>query len=195
MTAQIGDIYKFEDIKYSIVALNNPIKFDPATYGITPKAPHTACWAGYWCEYDISEDGIVLRDLHINSEDNYYPEINGVQPLIELEEDSFSYFHLYKGINLAMEYTGRIVAGADFLWNYYLHMGYQRAWAYEKLLEFSFEDGKLIETIDHSLMAAKLRTEIDEDPNEFMEKIRGDIFSYVDESFSFDFASKCWWLE
>jgi len=104
-------------------------------------------------------------------------------------------FTYIKGVNLAMKYTGQIVVGAGFLLEYYLHMGYQRAWAYKILLEFVFKEGKLIETIDHSSMADKLRTEINEDPKGFMDKIRGNIGHYVDESFSLDFASKCWWLE
>ena len=46
MIAQIGDIYKFEDKNYDIVAFSSPIEFDPTTYGITPAALQTACWAG-----------------------------------------------------------------------------------------------------------------------------------------------------
>lgn len=55
----------------------------------------------------------------------------------------------------------RNLVGKGFLREYYIHMGYQRAWAYENLRELIFENGKLMETFDHSEMAKKLRKEID----------------------------------
>jgi hypothetical protein len=190
-TAQISSKYTFGDETYSIVALSSPIGFNPVNYGILPMWLHSACWAGYWCEYDISEDGIILTNLFINSVDGHYPEINGVSVRKEPIEDGH---HVYEGINLPLEYTGRIVAGTDFLPEYYIHMGYQRAWAYEKLVEFVFEKGKLVETIDHSLVAAQMREEI-KDPDGFWEQLHDNIPRYVDDSFSLDFAVKAWWLE
>jgi len=190
-TAQISHKYTFGDKTYSIVALSNPLEFDPTTYGILPKSPHTASWVGYWCEYDISENGIVLRNLHINSYGGYYPEINGVDAVAEINGDFPPDFHLYEGVNLEMEYTGRIAAGTDFLPEYYIHMGYQRAWAYKELVEFVFEKGKLVETIDHSLMAANIREEINKDSNLLWETIHGNIGRYVDGNFCLDFATKC----
>ena len=85
MTAQIGDSFKFDGQDYTIVALSEYIRFDPREYGITPEAACTACWAGYWCAYNIKEDGIYLEDLYINSKDDYYPEILGVNPVSEEE--------------------------------------------------------------------------------------------------------------
>ena len=81
MTAQIGDRFRLEDTEYSVVAISNPIKFDPRVYRITPVPACTACRRGYWCVYNITEEGIFLEDLYINSQDDYYPEINGVLPV------------------------------------------------------------------------------------------------------------------
>lgn len=69
MTAQIGDTFKFKGEDYSIVAISTPIGFNPQNYGITPELICTACWNGYWCEYEISDTGIFLKNLYINSKD------------------------------------------------------------------------------------------------------------------------------
>lgn len=60
-----------------------------------------------------------------------------------------------------MKYTGKILIGKGFINKYYIHMGYQRAWAYEVLEKLIFYKGKLIETVDHSEMAKKLRLELE----------------------------------
>lgn len=78
MTAQVGDNFKYKNREYSIVAISNPIQFAPQDYDIIPEAICTACWAGYWCEYEITDEAIFLQDLYINSKDDFYPEINGV---------------------------------------------------------------------------------------------------------------------
>ena len=156
----------------------------------------TACWAGYWCEYDISEEGIVLKNLYINSRDNNYPAINGVEAE-EDEREKFQYMghHLYKNIGIRMKYTGKILVGKDFLREYYIHMGYQRAWAYQTLVEFIFEDGNLIETVDHSNMAEKLREEIKKDTGKPKPYTEQDIARFVKNSFSLDIDVKAWWMK
>lgn len=192
MTAQIGDSFKYKGENYQIAAISEPIRFQPQDYGITPVAASTACWRGYWCEYEISERGIILENLYINSRDEYYPDINGVGPQKE-DGKYFEYMdcHFYKNLNLVMDFTGKILLGKGFLRKYYIHMGYQRAWAYEVLKELVFEDGRLIETVDHSEMAKKIRKEIDgqsgsEDKN---------IEKFVTDSFSLRMEDKAWWIK
>lgn len=73
-------------------------------------------------------------------------------------------------------------------------MGYQRAWAYKELLEFVFENGKLIETIDHSNMAEKLRCELKTGRLSFNEE-RKNIPFYIESSFSLDMKDKAWWIK
>ena len=197
MTGQIGDKYRYSGEDYTIVAISPPIEFDPVQYGITPAAANTACWAGYWCEYDISDSGIVLSNLYVNARDANYPPINGVSAQAEPSEESFAYMghHLYEGIDIPMDYTGRIVAGAGFLREYYIHMGYQRAWAYETLIEFVFENGRLIETVDHSFDAAKIREGILDNPDGLNGRKQEDIEKFVADSFSLDYRVKLWWLD
>ena len=197
MTAQIGDKYMYYGEEYSIVALSNPVQFDPVYYGITPSAATTACWAGYWCEYDISEKGLILDKLYINSKDGSYPDINGVSAKSESKTKPYEYMehHLYEGLDMHIDYTGRIVAGAGFLREHYIHMGYQRAWAYETLVEFVFKNGSLLNTIDHSHDAAQIRAGVITSPSGLSGRDGDDISDFITDSFSLDLKTKLWWLK
>lgn len=204
MTAQIGDKFTFRGSDYSIVAISTPIQFNPVNFGIIPMSIGTACWAGYWCEYDISEKGIILKNLYINAKDDNYPAINGVEAMGD-EEGEFKYMghHLYKDVQIPMKYTGKILVGKDFLREYYIHMGYQRAWAYQTLMEFIFEEGVLLDTVDHSQMAEKLREEMKKTgkrkpyteldiPRFLKDSSSQDI---IKDSFSLDIDVKAWWMK
>ena len=195
MTAQVGDRFIFKGDDYSIVAISNPIQFNPLDYGIKPAACCSACWKGYWCDYQIFTEGIILKNLYINSADGNYPEINSVSSE-KHNKESFQYMghHLYKNINIFMEYTGKILVGKDFMREYYIHMGYQRAWAYKVLKELIFNNGKLVKTVDHSEMAEKLRIEL-ENRKEESEKTRENTRLFVEECFSLEMKDKAWWIE
>lgn len=194
MTAQIGDVFKYKNHDYKIVAINKPISFSPEEYGITPESCCSACWTGYWCNYNISDEGIVLENLYINSHEDYYPDINGVK-VKGSKKNAFEYMghHYYEGVNIKMDYTGRILVGKDFLRGYYIHMGYQRAWAYEELKELVFENGALIEVIDHSHIAKEIRERIENEPD-FMGKLSFDIPIFEDGGIDLGFEEKTWWL-
>lgn len=187
MTAQIGDRFTFKGEDYSIVSISKSINFSPYEYGLKPFGCCTACWAGYWCHYDISKDGIVLRNLYINSESGY-PKINDV----DVSDTEYIGHRVYQNLNLPMNYTGKILVGNNFINKYYIHMGYQRAWAYETLVELVFENGKLVEEIDQSEVAKKLRESFDDE--KFSIERMLNIPKFVKESFSLDFADKAWWL-
>lgn len=102
--------------------------------------------------------------------------------------------HLYQGLNLKMTYTGKLLVGRDFMHEYYIHMGYQRAWAYKTLIELIFEDGALIETNDQSDVAAQIRAKI-KNEQKLEKKLSRNIPRFVDESFSLDYGIKAWWLK
>lgn len=194
MTAQRQDtfIYKKED--YDLVAMSKPLSFKPEDYGIIPEGLDTACWAGFWCEYSISEEGIFLKNFYVNSKDGNYPEINGVTPVKKKLEILYGRYQLYKDVNLKIPYTGRILIGKDFLREYYIHMGYQRAWAYKVLKELIFQEGILVEEISHSRKAKELREQIDANP-EFMKKLADNVLEFVDSSFDLSMETKAWWIK
>lgn len=161
MTPQVRDTFQYEGDRYFAVAGNSFVGFQPSDYGICPAPRNTACWDGYWCEYQISEKGIILQNLYINAKDDYYPEINHVSPL----KDGKMGHHFYKNINIRIEYTGKILMGESFSEMQYVFMGYMgNHWSmsYKLLKELIFDHGKLVTTVDHSEEAKKLelRTEI-----------------------------------
>ena len=217
MTAQIENRFKFNGDDYSIVAISTPIDFKPQDYGITPLPIFNACWDGYWCEYEITKTEIILKNLYINSHNDEYPEINGISPENDSQnkQNHFQYMghHLYKNLNIKMNFTGKILIGKGFLKQYYIHMGYQRAWAYEVLEELVFENGMLIRTVDHSEKAKELREELDQKILEREEakhngtstkktsrkkpaekETNESIKKFVTESFSLKMEDKAWWL-
>lgn len=193
MTAQVSDKFIYKNNEYSIVAETTPVEFHPEDYGIIPCPIDTACWAGYWCNYEITGDELILKNLIINSKNDEYPDIEGVSPNEPSIVKNMGY-HIYNNINLRMSYTGKVLLGDEFMSSYYIHMGYQRAWSYKVLKEFVFQNGKLIEIIDHSDIAAKIRKEIDKDP-EFFSKLSENIIDFISTSFSLDYSDKAWWLK
>ena len=63
MTAQIGDKYKYQKQEFTIVALSSRMLFDPKDFGLEPNSRSTACWRGYWCEYDITDEELLLKNF------------------------------------------------------------------------------------------------------------------------------------
>ncbi len=214
MTAQIEDCYKHRRKRYSLVAISDEMTFDPRAYGVIPKGRCTACWRGYWCEYNVTAKGLFLQNLYINSEDEKYPPINGVN-VSEIEyRDCISLSfkdgkvvqtptkiekHMghreYKNLNIPVKYTGKVLLGNGFLREYYIHMGFQRSWAYTELIEFEFKDGKLINKTDHSDTAAKLREILDSSDVDPAHPDGGNIPQFVEDSFSLDYSVKAWWMD
>lgn len=214
MTAQVEDCYKHRRKRYSLVAILGDIGFDPKDYGVIPVGRCTACWRGYWCEYNVTSKGLFLQNLYINTEDNKYPPIKGVN-VSDIEYDdciSLSFKdgeviktpsktekHMghreYKNLNIPIRFTGKVLLGSDFIRDYYIHMGFQRSWAYKELIEFEFKDGKLINRTDHSSTAAKLREILDASDVDPAHPDGGNIPQFVEDSFSLDYATKAWWLD
>jgi len=167
MTAQVGDKLILNDEKYhTVLALNSPIEFSPELFGITPQVACTACWNGFWCDFRISKDSFIVENLYVNSKDDYYPEINGVNPTLEPQDDSrllkYMGHHFYKGINYSVPYTGRLLAVSGFLKKYMVYMGPQRLRAYNEVSEWTFEEGKVIMCKDLSAVIKSFRDDLEQ---------------------------------
>lgn len=202
MTVQKGDIYKYENKEYSIVAMSVPIKFRPQDYGLNPQSRCTACWKGYWCEYHIIDDMLLLENFFMFNRDGNYPLFNGIGVVKQTYHEATSYrlydkksekimiednmgHRKYRGVNLPIKYTGKILVGDGFIRDYYILMEYQWAWAYKTLIEFVFKDGRLIETTDHSDMAERMRSDI---------KTYSKTIAEVRKNVSLDMKNKAWWI-
>ena len=154
MTAQIGDVYKYRGKHFTLVASSAEMPFSPEAYGLEPHFCCTACWDGYWCEYKI--DGkLYLQNLFINCKNDNYPPVNGIQ--VSPVEYAKMGHHVYQDLDLEIPFSGNILIGAEFLQEYYIHMGLQRPFAYSTLLELVFLNGVLIDAYNRSDIAKKLR--------------------------------------
>lgn len=211
MTAQIGDHYFWNNQEYTVVALSAPMNFKPQNSGLDPQIRCTACWRGYWCEYNITDDGLFLQNLYMNNSEGNYPDLNGVSvspvsyhEVIRLDlkrktetiaqAEDYMGHRKYEDIMMRIPYTGKILVGRKFLSRYYIHMGFHRSWAYEELREFVFENGYLKGTLDHSDMAQKIREEIESQKFK-PENQEENIARFVKESFSLDYSTKAWWIK
>lgn len=154
MPAQVQDSIIYVDDSFSIISSTDKIPFHPDDYHM-PTAPITSlCLRGYNCEYEIQGGLLYLNDLMICTRNGKYPPLNGVSPKFN------DFGSLYKKIGLPVLYTGKILAGTNLISKFFANMGTQRYYAYRKVIEFSFENGKLVRITDQSEQAEQVRRQI-----------------------------------
>lgn len=209
MTAQIGDIYKYGKKEYRIVAMSAGMPFNPKHYGLEPHPSSTACYRGYWCEYSLDDEKLVLKNLYLFNMDGNYPPLNGIvvapqeyeecwgskpgmKGIQKITVPAYMGHRAYKELNMLIPYTGKILLGDGFMHEYYIHMGFQRAWAYKKLIEFIFDKGIAVACNDFSHYAKAQRQAMKEQ-NENPRYPDGNVPKFVEDSFSLDYSDKVWW--
>ncbi len=212
MTGQISDSFFFNGEKYSFVASQPRFDFTPKVFDLTPASVSSACWRGFWCKYDISERGVYLRELYIHTEDEAYPDILNVKvsdieytecmayriidgKWIEKQTKTEKYMghRQYKNLMYPINYTGNIVLGKGFIHRYYMHLGIQRFYTYKTLVELELRNGKVINCIDRSAIAALVRDKIDasgKDMSDFP-----DVCSIVKQVNIEKGLDNIWWLK
>lgn len=184
MTGQIADSFLYEGEVYSLIGYDKGEPFTPLDYDIFPKAPHTACWRGFVLYYKVENNQFILQDMQVNSEEG--PEINGVKP--KKSEESFK-FH-YQDLNLKLKYSGKIKIAKDFIQDMYVHMGFQRASAFQTVVELVFKDGELVTVND---LSEKMKKKRKEDPNEGAEpksRKESEIMTWIKRTFSRDYKDE-----
>ena len=192
MTAQAPDYYRYHGREYSIIALSKPIEPDFKSYGFQFTHLTTSCWRGHVCEYSIRREKLYLHNLYAHCKDDQYPEFNGVIP-VPAGNNEYERMMKYGNLKLFMDYSGKIVLGKGFIDEYYIHMGFQRAWAYKEVIELVFKHGIVVKMKDHSEFVAKIREQYNSDP-QFREEVFDDILKYVHDGFSLDPKVKAWWI-
>jgi len=174
MTAQITDSFIYNGESYDLIGIKGEKLFTPADFGMQPTMLHTACYRGFYCAYEITADGIFLKHFTLREANDQYMPIEGKMP--ELEK----YQATYKDLHVLSPFTGKIRLAKDFIRELYIHMGYQKATAYETVLDLTFEKGLLMHVLDRSDEVKKKR-------GAFKEKYgRQNILESIDEAFSLD---------
>lgn len=171
MTAQIPNKLFYNGEQYSIIGGAGSIDFKPQDFGLSPSMVSTACWSGYWCDYEISDGWLFLKNLYIYT-DGDYPPFNGVEvaeqeyteaTVIRGSETSvemvpkYSGARVYKDVKLLVDVEGTLTIGSGFNDRFYRHMGYQEAWTFDSVYDLRFERARLVEEVDRSAWAAAQR--------------------------------------
>ncbi len=164
MTAQINDFFRHNENEYVLAGISEGSLFEPSILNLIPyRVPHY-CNRGYYATFALSNLQIILDDLHINhveEDENFQrldpPVINGVSPTPP--KGIYDGFYHYEGLRYYLKYSGGLLLADRFIDELYVHGGFQPAWKYEKVIEFIFEDGILLNQIDRSEMIAQIRTQ------------------------------------
>ena len=85
-----------------------------------------------------------------------------------------------------------MVIGRDFLRDFYIHMGVQRGWAFETLIELSFEGGVLVGVVDLSDIAAEIRADIMRDGT--FSKNRHSFLHEINYKRKSKYKDEYWWF-
>lgn len=144
MTAQISDKFLFNGDDYSLIGIQGGDLFSPKQYGLKPEKISTACYQGFYAKYELKEDGLYIKELTIREKHRNYPPIGGVEPTIS------EYQATYCGLNTVIPFTGQIRLARDFIKDFYIHMGHQKASAFKSVLDITLKDGRVIEVKDRS---------------------------------------------
>jgi hypothetical protein len=158
MTAQVADSLLWNGIEHDIVAIDDVWPFSPRAHGFEPVSPYTACWRGYVAHYAIVEGRLVLRQLDIGLGEAIAGAWLGIHPY-RGDSDEMSE---YRNVQLSVAYSGRMVIGTGVMAGFYIHLGFQPAYAYERVFEIALVDGHLESVEDRSPAMARIRSVIEQ---------------------------------
>lgn len=161
MTVQIPNYIKHLNRVFCIVDCKDDFQpFKPHEYNLSLRPIVSCNWKAYELTLKINEDNILCIDELFFTN---YGKINsmkwfGMLPEREEQYSKESYHYWFENMNIRYDYTGKIlIADADI--EGWANHGMDPAlpYAFDILMELEFKDGKLINTIDLSYNAFKLR--------------------------------------
>jgi len=162
MTAQIPDSISFGHTTYSITGIRGVGMFHPIELGIRPAPRITSCWRGFVYRYAIPDHRLILDFLLLNVTDPA-PSIFGASP--SPPEGGAPFEAQYSRLGHQVGFTGRVLAGHDFIHELYVHMGFHPAWKYREVHYFEFSDGLLTSHRDRSHEAEQFRIKVRKQPD------------------------------
>lgn len=175
MTAQISDTALYCGDDYSIIGLIAPEPVTPLDFGMTPTKLSTGCYRGYYCTYVIEDSQLYLAKMTLRERNGRYLAIGGVDPI----QNELRNCANYEGLRVFVSYTGALRLARGFIRSLYIHMGYQKASAFETVLDFDFKDGRVTGLRDRSAEAAQKR-------GAFKEHFDQNVTRGINESFDLD---------
>ena len=174
MTAQISDRFLFNNDYYSLIGIKGGNLPTPKSFGMESEMMTTACYRGFHALYELTEKELILREFTLNEKNKNYIPIAGKKAVVTEN------FGTYEDINLIVPFTGKIRLAKDFLREFYIHMGYQKASAYETVYDITIENGRVI-LIRNRSEEMKIKR------GQFIERFHsGDLKQSIEEAFSLD---------
>jgi len=173
---------------------------DIYSLGIQPTEFSTACWRGYVATYAIYRGNLVLKKLYTNNGNeikncapliNYKsPEISVLKGLCDEYKDTWREF-TYKNINLPISYNGSILITKDFIWDRYIHMGFQSPFSYKTVIQLTFKEGKLIKTkylsdIAKTIREKEIKPPVNNDNNNYI----SNMLKWINDCFDVSYDKK-----
>ncbi len=174
MTDQILDAIIYQGRECPILAIGGMGLLTPADFGMKAREISTACHRGYYMRYLCDEATLFLNEMTIRTEDDIYPEIEGVHPFRAIRELWSAMTYL--GLRAATPFTGGLLIGTDIRRGSggRLSLGYWRS--YTPILEILFEGGRLRKEMDCSDQIAQLPTAIQANDLEGIFSLKYDFF-------------------
>ena len=136
MTAQIPDLFLYNEVEYNLAGISEGTLFEPSLLGLEPVANCTACWRGYRAVFSLVDAHLVLGSLDVTlcePEGHFVrkegPTIHGVPPTGPVEQRDLFNNH-YVDLDYPLDYTGGLLLARGFLHELYVHMGFHPAWKY-----------------------------------------------------------------
>lgn len=157
MTATASNGMVYEGKKYSITNCTELIRFRPDDYGIKARLFTSANHFGFSCNYEIVDGGLRVRDVVTWNPEGDYPPLNGREP--SRPEGEFDDC-VYRDIGLSYEYSGVLaLADRDSYLGYYIHMGRQPMFCWERVVGVAFGNGRVTDVFDLSDISKCARME------------------------------------
>lgn len=154
MSGQMSDLVVIDDEEFAIVEPMPGALFDARSHGLSPVMMHTANTRGELARFRIEDGALILSELQVGSVDAP-PPINGV----EATTDEYGQTWTYLQLDLAIDWTGDLIAGAEPILDLYVHTGFLPAWHYERVMAFDIENGQVQSSEDRSVEVAHFRAE------------------------------------
>lgn len=175
MTAQITDTFFFRGEEYSMIGMFGGPLATPQQFGMVPKMLHTGCYQGYYSMYELTDEGLFLREMTLREKNERYLPIAGVDADL-----SKPFQATYNKLNVLVPFSGNMRLAKDFIRELYLHMGFQKPTAFKTVFDITLNEGKIIRLKDRS-------EEMEQKRGQFKRNYEaGDMRQTIDDAFSLD---------
>jgi hypothetical protein len=153
MTGQIHDMVLHNRSIYSLCGIRGNGLFDPADHGLQPSEMSAACQRGYHCLYSVEDGVLLLQHVKVGHDLGRKREPGTTRPtkifgVLPAEGDHLG--TAYNALNHPIPFTGSLLLGRDFIAELYQHVGFQSPHNCREVIELTFDDGTVVDTVDRS---------------------------------------------